>query len=57
MAETEAAEYESVFGWGKDVAPRFEVVLDDIFNQQWADADMVFCNSTCFSGEMMERIY
>ena len=38
-------------------APRFEVVLGDIYEHDWSDADMIFCNSTCFSAEMMERIY
>ena len=38
-------------------APRFEVVLGDIYEHEWTDADMIFCNSTCFSAEMMERIY
>ena len=57
IGEIDAAEYEQMFGWPKAQAPPFEVVLGDIFALEWADADMVFCNSTCFSGVMMENIY
>ena len=32
-------------------------MLGDIFSYDWADADFIFCNSTCFTNEMMERIY
>ena len=31
--------------------------MGDIFQIMWHDADMVFANSTCFTQDMMERIY
>ena len=57
LTEVESSEYEQVFGWPVAAAPRFDVVLGDIYEHDWADADMIFCNSTCFSMDMMERIY
>ena len=33
-------------------------MLGDIFEFDWAsDADLIFCNSTCFTPPMMEQIY
>ena len=49
--------YQQIFGWPASAAPRFDVVLGDIYEHDWSDSDMIFCNSTCFSAEMMERIY
>ena len=57
LAETEPASYEQTFGWPVASAPRFEAVQGDIFEHDWSDSDMIFCNSTCFFPEMMERIY
>ena len=57
IAEVDAAQYEQIFGWPKEAAPRFEAVLGDMFNIEWADADMIFANSTCFDPSMMEQIY
>ena len=28
----------------------------DIFKHDWSDAGLIFCNSTCFSRDMMDRI-
>ena len=28
-----------------------------MFEVPWSDSDMVFANSTCFGGDMMEQIY
>ena len=56
-SEVESSEYEQVFGWPSASASRFDVVLGDIFAIEWADADMIFCNSTCFTAVMMENIY
>ena len=57
LAEVEAQQYEQIFGWPVASAPRFEVVLGDIMAIDWHDADMLFCNSTCFNANMMETIY
>ena len=57
LREVEPAEYEQIYGWPVSAAPRFEVVLGDIYEHDWSDSDMIFCNSTCFPQEMMDRIY
>lgn len=57
MADVDPVEYEGIFGWPAVSAPRFEVVLGDIFEIEWHDVDMLFCNSTCFSATMMQTIY
>ena len=46
-----------MFGWPKADAPRFEVVLGDIYEHDWSDTDFFFCNSTCFNNAMMVEIY
>ena len=57
LTEVEPDEYEQIFGWPVTAAPQFDVVLGDIFAQDWSGTDMIFCNSTCFSADMMQAIY
>ena len=58
VAEVQPETYQQIFGWSKESAPQFDVVLGDIFEQEWAaESDMIFCNSTCFTGDMMEQLY
>ena len=53
----DAEDYEQMFGWLLSGAPKFDVVLGDMFAIEWHQADMVFANSTCFDITMMETIY
>ena len=46
-----------MLSWEKQNAPSFEVIQGDLFLHEWENADMIFCNSTCFPEEMMEQIY
>ena len=55
--DVDPTEYEQIFGWPKASAPTFDTVLGDIFALEWAETDMLFCNSTCFGLPMMEQIY
>ena len=57
LTEVVASEYEQVFGWPVVSAPKFDVCQGDVFAMDWSDADMIFCNSTCFSADMMEQLY
>jgi Histone methylation protein DOT1 len=36
--------------------PSLEFILNDIFEVDWSDADLIFVNSTCFEPEMMVRL-
>lgn len=57
LETVDAEDYEQMFGWPLSGAPKFDVVLGDMFAIEWHQADMVFANSTCFDITMMETIY
>ena len=46
-----------MLGWPKAAAPRFDVVLGDIFAHDWSDTDFFFCNGLLFNNDIMEQIY
>ena len=43
-----------MFGWQKAQAPPLEMVLGDMFEIDWVDADFIFGNLQCFSNPIME---
>lgn len=52
------ADHEGLFGWTElTPAPSFEVQQGDIMAVDWHDADLILCNSTCFTIDMMEQIH
>ena len=57
VASVDPAQYEAMFGWPHAKAARFDVVQGDILEIDWHDADMIFCNSTCFGASLMQSIY
>ena len=57
LHSADSTEYEQSFGWPLASAPTFEVILGDIFALDWIDADFIFCNSTCFDSNMMQKLH
>ena len=49
IASQDPDSFADTLGFTKEMAPRFDVTLGDIFDVDWSSADFIFCNSTCFT--------